>query len=142
MKSTFVKRTLTLCLTLALLLGLATAYADPPGTERVNVDSAGAQATSGHSFAPSISADGRYVAFYSYATNLVSGDTNMRQDVFVRDRQTNTTTRVSVDSAGAEGNGPRLRSNSPTSPKRHDPRSAPQPASWCRDQATFCRYAP
>jgi Tol biopolymer transport system component len=54
---------------------------------------------------PSISADGRYVAFESYATNLVSGDANAARDIFVRDRQTGSTTRVSRDSAGAEGNG-------------------------------------
>jgi Tol biopolymer transport system component len=57
---------------------------------------------------PSISADGRYVGFYSYATNLVSGDTNIKSDIFVRDRQTGTTTRVSRNSAGVEGNGDSL----------------------------------
>ena len=71
--------------------------------ERVSLDSAGAQGNS-HSYNPSISGDGRYVAFYSYASNLVAGDSNGYLDVFVRDRQTNTTTRVSVDSAGAQGN--------------------------------------
>ena len=76
-------------------------------TERVSVDSAGAQGN-GDSFEASISADGRYVAFESSATNLVSGDTNGRVDVFVRDRQTGTTERVSVDSAGAQGNGDSL----------------------------------
>ena len=54
---------------------------------------------------PSISADGRYVAFDSNATNLVPGDTNGYDDVFVHDRQTGQTTRVSVDSAGNQGNG-------------------------------------
>jgi Tol biopolymer transport system component len=58
----------------------------------------------GISGAPSISADGRFVAFSSSANNLVPGDTNRAYDVFVRDRQTGVTTRVSVDSAGAEGN--------------------------------------
>src|SRR5207244_1451712 len=57
-----------------------------------------------HSSHPSISADGRYVAFQSYATNLVLGDDNGYIDVFVRDRQTGQTTRVSVDSAGLQGN--------------------------------------
>jgi Tol biopolymer transport system component len=56
------------------------------------------------SWIPSISADGRYVAFYSAASNLVSGDTNGVADVFVRDTQTNTTTRVSINSSGGEGN--------------------------------------
>jgi Tol biopolymer transport system component len=73
-------------------------------TERVSVDSNGVQGDS-DSYAPSISADGRYVAFYSYATNLVSGDTNGTFDIFVYDRQTKTTERVSVDSAGVQGNG-------------------------------------
>jgi WD40-like Beta Propeller Repeat len=51
-----------------------------------------------------VSADGRYVAFYSYASNLVPGDTNGRYDVFVRDRQTGTTTLVSGGISGP-GNG-------------------------------------
>jgi Tol biopolymer transport system component len=72
-------------------------------TERVSVSSAGAQGNSS-SYTPSISADGRYVAFRSYATNLVSGNVNGYSDIFVRDRQTGTTTRVSVANAGYEGN--------------------------------------
>jgi Tol biopolymer transport system component len=56
------------------------------------------------SSAPSISADGRFVAFQSYASDLVGGDTNGTIDVFVRDRKTGTTTRISVSSADAEGN--------------------------------------
>ncbi len=73
-------------------------------TERVNVDSSGAQAdySSGYA-APAISADGRYVAFQSEADNLVAGDTNVAQDVFVHDRQTGATEMVSVDSAGIQG---------------------------------------
>ncbi len=58
--------------------------------------------------APSISADGRYVAFWSYASNLVPGDTNGCADVFVRDRQSRTTIRVSLDSSGAQGDGDSL----------------------------------
>jgi hypothetical protein len=54
-------------------------------TQRVSVGSAGAQANSASGY-PVISSDGRYVAFWSYATNLVGGDTNGRGDVFVRDR--------------------------------------------------------
>ncbi len=68
-------------------------------TTRVNVDSTGNQANGG-STDPSISADGRYVAFSSLASNLVAGDTNGAMDVFVHDRQMGTTSRVSVDSAG------------------------------------------
>ena len=42
------------------------------------------------SYAPVISSDGRYVTFDSYASNLVSGDTNGKQDVFLYDKQTDT----------------------------------------------------
>src|SRR5690606_11863360 len=58
-----------------------------------------------NSLVPSISADGRFVAFQSVATNLVPGDTNGNNDVFVHDRQTGVTQRVSVASDGAQGNG-------------------------------------
>jgi len=76
-------------------------------TERASVDSSGAQGDSNSyvaSVAPSLSADGRYVAFESLATNLVAGDTNGVRDVFVRDMQAGTTERVSVDSNGAQAN--------------------------------------
>jgi Tol biopolymer transport system component len=73
-------------------------------TTRVSVDSAGNQ-TFSDSYNPSMSADGRFVAFYSGASNLIPGDTNRRLDVFVRDRLTNTTTRVSLDSAGNQADG-------------------------------------
>jgi Tol biopolymer transport system component len=59
----------------------------------------------GQSTSPAISADGRYVAFSSYATVLVSGDTNRKADVFVRDRVARTTERVSLSSLGAQANG-------------------------------------
>jgi len=72
-------------------------------TTRVSVDSAGNQANSA-SETPSLSGDGRFVAFKSFASNLVPGDTNSESDIFVRDRLTNTTTRVSVDSAGNQRN--------------------------------------
>jgi Tol biopolymer transport system component len=74
-------------------------------TERVSVDSAGVQADNDSVPPALLSADGRYVAFLSGASNLVSGDTNHEWDVFVHDRQSGTTERVSVDSAGAEGDG-------------------------------------
>jgi Tol biopolymer transport system component len=57
-----------------------------------------------HSGDPMLSADGRFVAFGSYATNLVPGDTNLAPDVFLQDRTTGTTVRVSVDSTGAQAN--------------------------------------
>lgn len=69
-------------------------------TQRVSVDSAGAEADKA-SFGPSISGDGRYVAFNSDATNLVPDDTNQATDAFVHDLVTGQTQRVSVDSAGA-----------------------------------------
>ena len=69
-------------------------------TERVSVGSDGAAQTNNSSFSPAISADGLFVAFQSYATNLVAGDTNGVADIFVYDRQTGTTERVSVDSGG------------------------------------------
>src|SRR5439155_853313 len=72
-------------------------------TERVSDDTLGVQGNT-DSFGPSISADGRYVAFDSVASNLVNGDTNGCKDVFVRDRQSGTTERVSVDSLGVQGN--------------------------------------
>ncbi|HOC32431.1 MAG TPA: hypothetical protein PKK84_09330, partial [Armatimonadota bacterium] len=56
------------------------------------------------SYRPAISADGRFVAFWSFASNLVPGDTNARPDVFLRDRWTGTTTLVSVASDGTQGN--------------------------------------
>src|SRR5207244_3314678 len=52
-----------------------------------------------------ISADGRFVAFESDASNLVAGDTNGALDIFVRDRVTGTIERVSAAQGGSEGNG-------------------------------------
>jgi Tol biopolymer transport system component len=71
---------------------------------RVSLDSSGAQSNA-NSKGTAISGDGRYVVFPSEATNLVSGDTNNVQDIFVYDRQTGQTRRVSVASNGAEANG-------------------------------------
>ncbi len=72
-------------------------------TKRISVASNGTQGNN-HSFSSSISADGRYVAYASWANNLVSGDINGFADVFVHDRQTEQTTRVSIASNGAQGN--------------------------------------
>jgi Tol biopolymer transport system component len=74
-------------------------------TERVNVSSSGAQTDFDLCNSPSLSADGRVVAFYGLASNLVAHDTNSRYDVFVHDRVTKITERVSVDSAGAQATG-------------------------------------
>ncbi|MGH9460221.1 MAG: TolB family protein, partial [Vicinamibacteria bacterium] len=90
---------------------------DEPGgisTTRVSVSSAGTEGDF-ESRAPSISADGRFVAFSSVASNLVAGDTNGRFDVFVHDRDADgngtfdepggiATTRASVNSSGTQGN--------------------------------------
>jgi Tol biopolymer transport system component len=71
-------------------------------TTRVNVATGGAQALGMISTTPAISGDGRRVAFVSFASNLVHGDTNNTGDIFLRDLAAGTTTRVSVDSFGAE----------------------------------------
>jgi hypothetical protein len=85
------------------LLGLSSATAQ---TIRVSVDSSGTQGNAQSGFyEPAISNDGRLVAFASYATNLVPGDTNGAWDVFVHDLGAGTTRRVSVDASGSEGNG-------------------------------------
>jgi Tol biopolymer transport system component len=74
-------------------------------TNRVSINSQGKQAD-GYSFDPDISDDGRYVAFFSEATNLaVKPDGNNANDVFVYDRKDRITHRVSVDSSGHEGKG-------------------------------------
>ncbi|MGV7222897.1 MAG: hypothetical protein ACQ9MH_15380 [Nitrospinales bacterium] len=73
-------------------------------TERVSVTSDGSESDSG-SFSPFISEDGRYVTFHSLASNLVVDDTNGKADVFVHDRQTDQTSRASINSIGSEGNG-------------------------------------
>jgi WD40 repeat protein len=73
-------------------------------TTRVSIPQSGPEAN-GHSFNAAISADGRFVAFQSAATNLVAGDSNATTDVFVRDRTSGTTTRVSLPQSGAQGNG-------------------------------------
>ncbi len=73
-------------------------------TERVSVASDENQGNSSSSL-PSFSDDGRYVIFSSTASNLVSGDTNGAEDIFVRDLAAGTTKRVSVASDESQGNG-------------------------------------
>ena len=90
--------------TVSTAASLTSSNAQQPFTiERVSVASDGNQSND-DSRGPSISAEGRFVAFYSNASSLVLGDTNDTWDVFVHDRQTAETTRVSVDSSGAQGN--------------------------------------
>ena len=72
---------------------------------RVSTDSTGNQGN-GFSRNPSISADGRYVAFSSDASNLALGDTNHETDVFVKDLAIGVTRLISADSTGNPGNGP------------------------------------
>jgi Tol biopolymer transport system component len=74
-------------------------------TVRVDVASDGSQALGGSpTFAPivALSADGRFAAFTSDATNLVAGDTNGVPDVFVHDAASGTTVRVDVASDGTQ----------------------------------------
>ena len=88
---------------LALMTTTASPLVAGAATWRVNVNNASAEAN-GYSFSPRLSRFGRYVAFDSWATNLVPGDTNDELDVFVPDRMHSTTTRVSVSSSGQQGN--------------------------------------
>lgn len=89
---------------ITLAFRVSPAFAQSGVTERVSVDSSGAEANS-TSDMPALSADGRFVAFASIASNLVPDDTNDFIDVFVHDRLTSTTERVSVDSRGRQGDG-------------------------------------
>jgi Tol biopolymer transport system component len=75
--------------------------------QRVSTSSIGDQGSIGFgtSGRPAISADGRHAAFESLASNLVPGDTNNQQDVFVKDRLTGTTVRVSIAWDESEGVG-------------------------------------
>ncbi len=74
-------------------------------TTRISVANGGVQATGGDSVNPAMSTDGNIIVFESEATNLVAGDSNGAQDVFVHDRQAGTTTRVSVATGGAQATG-------------------------------------
>jgi Tol biopolymer transport system component len=74
-------------------LGTTTSASVSPSGERGNNNSAG----------PSLSADGRYVTFGSWASNLVDGDTSDSYDIFVRDLRKGSTTLASVSASGAQG---------------------------------------
>jgi hypothetical protein len=79
---------MTILVALAFVLLLANnrlSLATPGTAERVSVDNAGSEGNEWSRY-PAISADGRYVAFESSASNLVMGDTNGSDDVFVHDR--------------------------------------------------------
>ncbi len=92
---------------LGTVLALAAGIAAPPpaaaATQRVSVSSAGVQGNGG-SLREKLSANGRFVVFQSAATNLVPGDTNGKTDIFVRDRKTGKTQRVSVGPGGSQAN--------------------------------------
>jgi len=75
-----------------------------PVTERISVSNTGAPGFGFNRFAAT-SPDGRFVVFQSTAANLVPGDTNQNNDVFLRDRRTGRIELVSVNSAGVQGNG-------------------------------------
>ena len=74
--------------------------------ERVNVATDGSATTIGNSEHPTISGDGRFVAFRSFDPGLVTGDHNGDWDIFVRDLAAGTTERMSVSTSGTEGLGP------------------------------------
>ncbi|MFI6128485.1 TolB family protein [Micromonospora sp. NPDC051141] len=79
-------------------------------TSRVTLTNGNTQADA-RSYAPAISADGRFVAFVSEATNVVPGDTNGLADIFLRDRQAGTTVRVSGTNADAPSEAPAISAN-------------------------------
>jgi Tol biopolymer transport system component len=85
-------------------VGVEPAEAGPARTTRVSVDINGGDAN-GVSGSPSISGDGRYVAFESAATDIAPGDVPDDVDVFVRDRAMGTSTPVCVDAGGGVPNG-------------------------------------
>ena len=91
-----------LALVVLVALGVAALAEAQPFVTRVSVASDGTQGNDLSALA-ALSADGRYVAFASYASNLVAGDTNDDVDVFVRDRQAGTTTRVSLSTGWHRG---------------------------------------
>src|SRR5205809_1803122 len=89
-----------------VIAGAAAASAATPTTIRLSVATDGTQGNdmSGRFSRPAISADGRFTAFDSVATNLVPGDTNGNADIFVHDSATGLTERVSVSTAGDQAN--------------------------------------
>jgi Tol biopolymer transport system component len=103
-----IRLTASIALLSSLYFSVATSSARVPlhqsagSTNLVSISSAATQGN-GISWWSSVSADGRYVAFHSSASNLVDGDTNNFQDVFLRDLLLGETTRVSVASDGAQG---------------------------------------
>lgn len=102
------RRTTRTCVTIGAAAAVVLVTADPGSaavfgatTSRVSVNFSGGD-TDGESGQPAISSTGRYVAFTSSAQFLVPGDTNGVEDVFVRDRLNDATTRVSLTASGAQ----------------------------------------
>src|SRR5256886_8092254 len=89
----------------AVVAGLvATEASAAVRTEEISVNALRAEGNAS-SDNTTVSADGRFVAFRSSATHLVSGDTNAANDVFLRDRLSGRIERISVNSSGQQGNG-------------------------------------
>ncbi len=99
-----VRVAVVLAISIASAAAGSAAWASQGTTLRVSVAAGGGDTTSNSNW-PSAAADGRYVAFSSWADNLVPGDTNGQSDIFVRDLQTGTTRLVSVASDGTQANG-------------------------------------
>ncbi|MGD8353063.1 MAG: hypothetical protein PVJ01_02765 [Pseudomonadota bacterium] len=105
MKSVFLPVYLTLVLALVVSAcwdGGSWTYTPDP-ISLVSVDSDGVVGDD-DSYFPALSSDGYYVAFYSFATNLVPSDANGQADIFLHDTETGLTSRVSVSTAGTEAN--------------------------------------
>ncbi|HEY2793936.1 MAG TPA: hypothetical protein VGJ28_16340 [Micromonosporaceae bacterium] len=99
----FYRRVAVVLMLAAISVSVPAAASAAPVTQAVSRTAAGAFGNH-PSAAPGVSADGRYVAFSSHATNLVPGDTNVRQDVFVRDLTTGTIVRASLGPGGVQAN--------------------------------------
>jgi hypothetical protein len=108
---------------IALAFSVSPASAQSGVTTRVSVDSNGGEANNSSELA-AISADGRFVAFASLASNLVPGDTNDASDVFVHDRRTGRRS-ACVDSRGRQGT-----ATAGSSASEVIPPSAPTAVSW------------
>ena len=86
------------------VLFVQSTLATPPVTERVSVGSGGIEGDRG-SKSPGINSNGQLIVFASEATNIVAGDSNTTQDIFLRDWLNGNTTRISVNAQGQEANG-------------------------------------
>ncbi len=91
-------------MTIGFIVAFALIAAACTSIVRASVANDGTQGN-GVSLLPSLSHDGRYVAFESEASNLVRGDTNNVSDIFVRDNVAKTIVRASVTSSGVQANG-------------------------------------